>query len=165
MKTYRAAPMDGVILGITIFVLALLVYVGIFMPLQHHDRVSPWLLGLMAGMVAICWQLKPARYEITSDAIKIIRGWPFVDIAIPLSEVHEVGRRTFSPVTLRTFGVGGLFSSTGYFWNSQLGSFFATITNRTQVVLIDAGRKFVISPENPDEFIADLESITEGRAW
>lgn len=158
MKTYRPSPMDGATLGVTIFVLGLLLFLAIITPISSGHVPSAMMVGFLTLIVAISWQAKASRYEIRDGSIVIVRGWPFMDIVIPLSEVREVRSFKFTLSTLRTFGIGGLFSSTGFFWNKETGSFFASVTNLKRAVLIEAKRKFVISPDEPDQFIADIRA-------
>ncbi len=59
--------------------------------------------------------------------------------------------------SLRTFGNGGLYSFTGWYWNRPLGSYRAWVTDlRNTVVLRVGGRTLVISPEPPEAFVATL---------
>jgi hypothetical protein len=165
MKTYRAAPMDGITLGVTISALALFLIITISMLIPfHHAWPTLVISGSLILLVVLCWQVKAERYEIRDDTIVIVRGWPFSDIVIPLSEVREVRPFKFTLRTIRTFGVGGLFSSTGFFWNKEAGKFFASVTNLKCAVLIDGKDKIVISPENPDEFAECLMGAVENTA-
>ena len=61
--------------------------------------------------------------------------------------------------SLRLFGNGGLFSITGWYRNGTLGIYkaFATDLNKT-VVLRFATKTIVISPENPEQFVAEINS-------
>ena len=61
--------------------------------------------------------------------------------------------------SLRLFGNGGMFSITGLYRNRALGNYRAFVTdlNRT-VVLRFPKRTIVVSPENPEAFIAGLSN-------
>lgn len=59
--------------------------------------------------------------------------------------------------SIRTFGNGGAFSFTGFYWNKRLGSYRAFVTDlRRTVVLRYAKRRVVLSPDAPEEFVRDL---------
>jgi hypothetical protein len=59
--------------------------------------------------------------------------------------------------SLRTFGNGGAFSFTGFFYNKRLGSYRAYVTDsRRPVVLRYAKRRVVLSPATPEDFVSDL---------
>ena len=163
MKTYRPAPMDKVTLGVTLFIFALLVFFIAFTFNPKSEEPMRFASIMMALVIAISWQVKANRYEINEDSIILVRGWPFRDIVIPLADVKKVEKVTISSKTIRTFGVGGLFSSTGWFWNKDIGHFFVSATNGYCIVLISNGKKWAISPENPDEFVADMSSRIGNR--
>jgi hypothetical protein len=59
--------------------------------------------------------------------------------------------------SLRTFGNGGAFSFTGFYYSKRLGSFRAYVTDlRRTVVLRYANRRVVLSPAAPEDFVYDL---------
>ena len=155
--TYRPAKMDT---AITIVTVSVFLVLGFFLALAVSMREKPmWgAVALVAVVIAISWQMRPARYEIPDVGITIVRGWPFKSIVIPKAEVREVRRLKVTQMTIRTCGVGGLFGSGGWFWNKDLGRFFVAMTNGHKLVLIENGGKFVISPENPDRFVQDVKS-------
>jgi hypothetical protein len=121
--------------------------------------------ALLAVVIAIGRQIAPKRLEVTDDSLVIVRGWPFRNILISLNEITGAERVKLSMLTMRSFGVGGLFSHSGRFWGSGIGSFYGGITSVADAVLITAGEKVVISPEDPDQFVADMQSkIRRSRA-
>lgn len=156
-STYRPAQMDGVTAVVTWFVILLF---AVLLALALFYGEWPMVIGaaFLGIIIAMSWQLRPIRYEITGDAVGIVRGRPFRSIVIPVADMREVRRVTLPATTIRTFGIGGLFGWVGWFWNKDLGRFFMAATHRKHTVLIANGKKFVISPENPDEFIADVRS-------
>ena len=62
--------------------------------------------------------------------------------------------------SVRTFGNGGLFCFAGYFWNKKLGTYraFATDLKRC-VVLKFPNRTVVVTPDNPEEFVARIKEL------
>jgi hypothetical protein len=100
-------------------------------------------------------------YTIAEDAILIRRL--FWDTRLELAglksaEVVPGAMRG----SIRTCGNGGGFSITGWYWSKRLGAYRAFVTdlNRT-VVLVLAKRKVVISPEDPEDFVAMLSGRLE----
>ena len=149
--------MDTAITIITVFVFLLF---GFFLTLaiSMHEKPMWGAAALVALVIAISWQMRPARYEVSDESVRIVRAWPFKSIAIPKAEIRDVRPVTLTWKTIRSFGVGGLFGTGGWFWNKELGHFLVAMTNGHKLVLISNGGKFVISPENPDEFIKDVQS-------
>ena len=62
--------------------------------------------------------------------------------------------------SIRTFGNGGAFSFTGFFYNKRLGNYRAYVTDpRRTVVLRYAKRRVVLSPAAPEDFVHDLAVV------
>jgi len=62
--------------------------------------------------------------------------------------------------SLRLFGNGGMFSITGLFRNRALGNYRAFVTDlKKTVVLRFPKRTVVVSPENPEQFVAEISSF------
>lgn len=65
--------------------------------------------------------------------------------------------------SLRLVGNGGLFSVTGWFWNSRLGRYRAFVTDhRRAVVLQCRSGVVVISPADPQALLAHLSKTVPG---
>jgi hypothetical protein len=96
-------------------------------------------------------------YAITGDEILIRRL--FWTTRVPLAGLKSAEHmpRVMS-TSLRTFGNGGGFSFTGWFWNKPLGHYRAFVTdlNRT-VVLRFEKRTVVVSPAEPQDFVRQLD--------
>ena len=78
-----------------------------------------------------------------------------------LSRASVWSQRRFEPDamrgSIRTFGNGGAFSFSGFYYNKRLGSYRAFVTDpRRAVVLRYATRRVVLSPAAPDDFVGDL---------
>jgi hypothetical protein len=62
--------------------------------------------------------------------------------------------------SLRLFGNGGMFSITGLFRNRALGNYRAFVTDlKKTVVLRFPKRTVVVSPEDPERFVADISDF------
>ncbi len=104
----------------------------------------------------LCYLYVPKGYVITQDAIIIKRPWNN-NITIPISKVKKIWRDPAAfKRTIRVCGNGGLFGSVGWFHSKTLGDFRAYITDMSKAVIIDAGERFVVSPDDPDRFMAAL---------
>lgn len=102
--------------------------------------------------------LRPVSYSITDQSININR----------LAGVKEIKREHIKSATViskdkidsssKTFGVGGLFGYFGKFSNRQLGQMTWYITRMDRLVLIVTSEKknIVLSPDEPEQFIAAL---------
>lgn len=135
--------------------------------------ISVLLLGSAAAMVRITpfgwigplivlatYAYSPLGYAI-SDEDLIIRRW-VGNLRIPLEIIREV--RPAAPGELsraiRLWGSGALFGYYGLFRSSGLGNAWWYVTNRANcVVVVTAGKTFVISPDDVDGLVSSL------RAW
>lgn len=84
---------------------------------------------------------------------------------LPLAGLQTV---TYQPGamrgSLRLFGNGGMLSITGLYRNRALGNYRAFVTDlKRTVVLRFAKRTVIVSPENPEQFVAELSRFA-GRA-
>jgi hypothetical protein len=95
-------------------------------------------------------------YSLSSDSILVQRLlWSTVlpRTGLESAEVDQEAMRG----SLRTFGNGGAFSFTGFYYNKRLGSYRAYVTDpHRTVVLRYANRRVVLSPATPEDFVQDL---------
>ena len=103
-------------------------------------------------------------YTVGPDAILIHRLlWT---TRLPLAALQSA---QFEPnamkSSLRTFGNGGLFSFTGYFRNSSLGTYRAFVTDpHRTVVLHFSARTVVVSPSAPEDFVHHIGITSRANA-
>jgi hypothetical protein len=101
-----------------------------------------------------CYLTAPVGYELEGGRLTVFT---------------HIGRTVFAPVVgcsrvdrtiywgVRLFGNGGLFGGTGFFWNPRFGVFRAYVTSArsSDMLMVDTpGRKVLITPEDPETFIA-----------
>lgn len=162
-SVYRPAPVGGIILYTTVIFLAAPVFLVIFgMASSFAESLPSYIIaGICVVADLYSWLGKPARYEVTDDAVTIIMRRPFRGRKIPVQRIEEVFRTSVPFACLNDtcgFGFFGVFSTTAKCWSKRLGSFQAAVTNPEQAILITADKKYVISPRDPDAFIADVRS-------
>ena len=95
-------------------------------------------------------------YAITPDAILVHRllwDTQLPRVGLESAQVEPDAMRR----SLRTFGNGGGFSFSGFYYNKRLGSYRAFVTDlHRTVVLRYAKRRVVVSPAAPEDFVRDL---------
>jgi hypothetical protein len=104
---------------------------------------------------AFCYLTAPVGYELEGGRLTVFT---------------HLGRSQFGPIVgcarvdrsiwwgVRLFGNGGLFGGTGFFWNPRFGVVRAYVTSarRADMLMVKTpGRNVLISPEDPESFIAD----------
>jgi hypothetical protein len=147
---------------VTIFVLA--ICVGI--PVTGFNRLvtegaDTWsvivlFIPILAALGSMFFAIR--GYVITDSQIIINHiGWKRT------FEIAKLTQATFEPQvtagSIRVWGNGGLFSFSGYFRNSVLGSYRAYMTNAADAVVLRFGEDtVVISPADPVGFVEALSA-------
>jgi hypothetical protein len=96
-------------------------------------------------------------YSIASDCILVHRLlW---DTRLPRAGLESASVEPDAMRgSLRTFGNGGGFSFTGFYWNNRLGTYRAYVTDpHRTIVLRYAKRRVILSPATPEDFVYDLD--------
>lgn len=114
-------------------------------------------LALAGGVVALigllCYLFAPVGYDVADGALTV----RFHLGQKRYGRIVRCSRVTERPFALRLFGNGGCFAGAGIYWNRSMGVHHAYVTSArlTDLVLVETiGRRIVISPEDPDRFIA-----------
>jgi len=158
MKHYKAPWSTSLVVVTSIFTVLL---VGITIGAVFFGRgVVTWGGLLPLAIVIGCVPFTICGYTVTPDAILVHRL--FWTTRLPLSGLESA---TFEPYvmrwSLRTFGNGGLFSITGFYYNRALGAYRAFVTDQHQtVVLRYSRRRVVVSPSPPEEFVRDVGGVS-----
>lgn len=158
-KHYHA-PWGRRVWLITITVLIFAVAVAALLPLlirNAEDRPADWVIPVALVAVFGGTALFLVRgFEITDSAVLVQRS--FWKNRIPLAQIEtaEVDPRACER-TWKTCGNDGLFAMHGWFHNQRLGKYQAFVTDpANSVVLRLPKRIIVISPENPRQFVSEL---------
>jgi hypothetical protein len=164
--TYYETTWDSRVWGWTLVVGALLLWV-LWGLLKSSVLATPMRFGsqgvaatILVGLLLITFSFSPRGYEVKDGVLAVktfARAFRF-----DLRNVVAVERASSAEVFgggVRTFGVGGLFGYYGYFNSPKLGKFLAFATARERLVVIRlADRVIVVSPNRPDEFVANLKA-------
>ncbi len=157
MNTIHRAPWGLRLRVSTLLVVILAGGIVILPSVANTPGLPPEMAWIVAVLVLAGTAPFTVRgYEIADGAILVHRL--FWKTRLPLADLRaaEVEPRAMAG-SLRTFGNGGAFSFTGWFWNRRLGRYRAFVTDfgRT-VVLRFTDRTIVISPADPGAFVAAL---------
>jgi hypothetical protein len=161
MKTYEAPWGTSLIV---MSVLATLLFLGITVwlpPLPspaHGGAVGMWLRSLPLALLLGCALFTVRGYTITPDAILVHRLlWATRLPRAGLLSADFVPNAMCK--SLRTFGNGGLFSFTGFYWSKTLRSYHAYVTDLHRTVVLRYERRtIVISPDEPEDFVIEIGS-------
>ena len=113
---------------------------------------------LILPIAGIAWGYHPSSYVVGPRSLGIKR--PFGSINIPIADIESVSRVPARDVVtgIRLFGSGGMFGYFGIYTTWKYGKVSMWATDRTKLILIEtAKRKYVISPDKPEEMILELK--------
>lgn len=160
--TYKTS-LDNLAKGMTIGITLLFAIVIIwqYSVFKGAERALPnYTTVVLLFIYFTAFVFRPINYILTNDKLIIHRL--FSDIKMDRSTIKsvEVLDKEKLGGIIRTFGVGGLFGYFGKFANTKLGSmtWYATREDRTVLVQTIDNRKIVITPNDPDKFIADFNA-------
>jgi hypothetical protein len=159
MSTTFRAPWGGELTALTVISTALILAVSGFIWWQG-GRLTPAFVLLV---LALPLMLTVRGYEVVRGELRIRRlfwdtRWP-LDAPITASVRPNVMARSW-----RIWGNGGMFAVSGWFSNSALGRYRAFVTDFTRTVVLDTPRGIVVvSPDQPDAFVAAIERAARAR--
>lgn len=154
VKEFETAKMDDLTKMLTVAVILLFVAVPFF-PLDAELNLNIRLLIMVVGftVVFISYLHVPRNFQLSKSSLSFRNG--FRTVEIPLNEITEASR-SLKKFQFRTFGIGGLFGYFGRFNGTE--KWFVTNRNK-KIKLITSGQIFVISPEEPEEFLKALNAL------
>ncbi|RYZ24455.1 MAG: hypothetical protein EOO16_00820 [Chitinophagaceae bacterium] len=161
-RRYFAASLDNTARIIT--VLVTLLFVGVawitvdVIGTLHEGRMSWIPLPTLAIIWGLTYALHPKGYRVSAGELTVCRLLlPRTFATADILSAEVLGRDAIS-WSIRTFGVGGLFGYYGKFANRKLGAMTWYLSRRDRVVLLRMkdGRKIVLSPDEPEAFIAAI---------
>jgi hypothetical protein len=152
MTTY-AAPWGKSLLIISAIVT--IICVGVTADLLRKGQRG-WEVAIPVAVIGFAALFTIRGYTITPDAILVHRL--FWNTRLPLTGLQSVeSRPNAMRGSIRTFGIGGAFSISGFYRNSALGTYRAFVTDpRQTVILTFPNRKVVVSPAPPEDFVREL---------
>lgn len=164
-KAWRLLPAAA---GVAV---VLAVVVGVPTALWAGKR-DAWFLPawfFWAGLILTAIRMQaPRRYELHPTELVVGGFGRAVAVSLPYSKVTSVEVHRPSPLAVASHldGRRNLAGSTGYFHAEGIGDFEAWTTTMEYAVVI--GRPvigpLVISPESPEEFVAELQARVAAAA-
>ena len=147
--------MDETTKMITIIVLLFLILspISSFFFEPPKPAISIVSFALMYGVIFISYGFIPKRIAVSTDQI-LIKNL-FGSVVINIKEIETFGTLDKIGLNLRTAGVGGLFGYFGYFNGKDV--WYVTNTKKKVKMILQSGKVYMISPENPDDFVKEVQ--------
>ncbi len=154
--------MDGKTKTITIILIIFLIFFPIssFFFQPPKPTISILSIIIMYGGIIVAYGFIPKRIALSEDQILIKNLYG--SILIDINNVTEVQAFRNRSLNFRTFGVGGLFGYFGLFNGTD--TWYVTNTQKQVKITLNKGKNYMISPENPDEFISSLLKLRDKEA-
>lgn len=154
---YFRARYEALVIGITAF--SVLIMGGVALPVLVFvpQRFSSLTVLFLLAVVLVTYGLSPRGFSLSPDGLRIHR--PFGAHVLPFARIRSARRAQPGELGgLRTFGSGGMFGFFGWFWSRKMGHYRAYVTHRQDMVLVEAERTYLLSPERPDDFLRSLSN-------
>lgn len=151
---FRTAKMDRTTMIITIVVLLFLLLFP-FSTFLFNEPEPVFLVTsfvLMYSAIFIAYGFIPKRIALSYDQV-LIKNL-FGSVLINIKEIEKTVKIEKAGFNLRTFGIGGLFGYFGYFNGKDM--WYVTNTLKKVKVILKSGKVYMISPENPADFINEV---------
>lgn len=156
-RSFRLAPMCGLIGGLTLAMLSLPVVLGVAF-LRSMPAPALWLPGMLALLYLAIWLWwRPHRFELDAKGLTI--HWPLRRQHIPWCEIRAARQLRNADVRSELgfaarIGAGGLWGGFGWLWSSRRGMLDLYVSRGDGIVIVERqpGRALLITPEQPGEF-------------
>lgn len=157
-QTY-SATWDRLVKGVTAAVFLLLISLGAVLILIAEDFVvATTVVALFSLILFLPYLWAPRGYTLRGDCIIVRRV--IGDLRIRVGQLPSRWKWTWCG--LRLFGSGGLYGYFGIFTFKGTGRVRMHATNRHKLVLVRdvEGRKYLLSPDDPESFIRQAQTLS-----
>lgn len=119
-------------------------------------RVSLFMVSLIMALAFITSYMMIPQLFVDQKVIIIKNN--FVNIKIPLQDIKNIEASPNIGLNIRTLGVGGVFGHFGYYNGNDVW-YVTNIHNKVKITM-KSGKIYMISPENPEEFIKKVKNFS-----
>ena len=159
MRHFKTARMDLMTKMLTVFLISICIAVPVTtFFLAKKDTEIPfaavWFTSIvLMGAVVVSYLLSP---KISIERRTLIISNQLIKKRIPIESIKGVKKYDRIGLNIRTFGIAGLFGYFGYF---NGGDIWYVTNIRKKVKIQTYGKLYVISPENPEEFMQAINDL------
>lgn len=160
--TYKTSlDKTAVLITIAVTILFAVIVGGQYSIIKDEGRAVPVYTTAACLLIYFsAFAFRPVGYVVTKEELMIRR--PVLNVCIKRADIKSVELISKNEIggSIRIFGVGGLFGYYGSFTNFSLGRMTWYATRRDRLVLLKTtnGKKIIITPDDPDKFVAELSS-------
>ncbi len=159
MASFLPAAADKSVKVITLAILILLALVIVSINLSEASPFyKSFISVILIGIVVIAYISKPSVFIINDNTVTIKNLSR--EKSLMLRDIENVCRAEALP-HFRTLGVGGLFGYYGLFNGNEI--WWVTNQKKKLGIKLKNGKLFMISPEEPEQFIKELKSAVQSK--
>ena len=140
----------------TTFFVVFAVAVPFIMFKTGAPRVALFVVSLIMSLAFITSYMMIPQLFVDQKVIIIKNN--FVNIKIPFQDIQNIEASPNIGLNIRTLGVGGVFGHFGYFNGNDVW-YVTNIHNKVKITM-KSGKIYMISPENPEEFIKKVKNFS-----
>jgi hypothetical protein len=149
----------------TVTVLTFVLFAILLLAFASADNTAGLISVAAIGLplFLMCNLLVPRGYSISESEVIIRRR--IGAVKIPLAIIRAVRQDTSacSFWGVRTFGVAGIYGYFGRFYSRELGHYHMYATDYQKAVVIEADKIYVISPDDPQQFVLIARARLEAQ--
>ena len=147
------APQDRFVQATTVLTIIVFSVLFLIFASSNNSFGLALLLSIGIPILALCYLFAPSGYAISESEIRIQRK--IGSVKVPLIDITSIEQDSLAcPFWgVRTYGVSGLFGYFGRFYNTHLGHHSMYVTDRHNAIVIKAHKTYLISPDNPRQFM------------
>jgi hypothetical protein len=163
-RIFELAPMNVLIRGLTVFLLALPAVLALAGAASTRQRPLLPVAGLMALVYVAVWLWwRPTRFEVSDEALDIV--FPARRKSTPRGAI--LSARPFTVQSMRSelgfplrIGVGGLWGGFGWLWTTRRGlvEFYVSRTDGMAFIERRGAYPLLITPADPEELLRALQA-------
>ena len=140
----------------TTFFVVFAVAVPFIMFKTGAPRVSLFMVSLIMALAFITSYMMIPQLFLNDKTIVIKNN--FVNIKFPFQDIQNIEACPNIGLNIRTLGVGGVFGHFGYYNGNDV--WYVTNVYRKVKIETKTGKVYMISPENPEEFIKIVKNFS-----
>ena len=147
------APQDRFVQTTTVLTIILFSVLFLIFASSGNSLGLALLVIIGVPLLVLCYLFAPSGYAISESHVLIRRKIGSVRISLANIESIEQDSLACPFWGIRTFGVSGIFGYFGRFYTKHLGHYSMYVTDRQKAVVIRTNKTYVISPDDPHQFI------------
>ena len=156
-----SAPQDRFVQTVTVLTFMLFAILLVVFASADNTAGLASIAAIGLPMFILCYLFVPREYAVNESEVIIRRRIGAVRIPFSLIRSIRQGSSSCSFRSVRPFGIGGIYGYFGRFYSQELGRHHVYATDLQKTVVIEADKTYVISPDDPQQFVQAVKTRLE----